>query len=32
MSDIDLMVISDSVTYGKVFGVLERVTKTLGRR
>jgi predicted nucleotidyltransferase len=30
-SDIDLMIISDSLTYGEVFGVLERVTKTLGR-
>lgn len=31
-SDIDLMIISDSLTYGEVFGVLERVTKTLGRQ
>jgi predicted nucleotidyltransferase len=30
-SDIDLMIISDSVTYGEVFGLLERVTKSLGR-
>ena len=30
--DIDLMIISDSLTYGEVFGVLERVTKTLGRQ
>ncbi len=30
-SDIDLMVISDSLTYGEVFGALERVSKTLGR-
>jgi predicted nucleotidyltransferase len=30
-SDIDLMIISDSLTYGEVFGVLERVTKTIGR-
>jgi hypothetical protein len=26
------MIISDSLTYGEVFGVLERVTKTLGRQ
>jgi predicted nucleotidyltransferase len=31
-SDVDLMIISDSITYGEVFGVLERVTKTLGRQ
>ena len=31
-SDIDLLIISDSLTYGDVFGVLERVTKTLGRQ
>lgn len=31
-SDIDLMIISDSLTHGEVFGVLERVTKTLGRQ
>jgi predicted nucleotidyltransferase len=31
-SDIDLMIVSDSLTYGEVFGVLERVTKTLGRQ
>ena len=31
-SDIDLMIISGSLTYGEVFGVLERVTKTLGRQ
>ena len=31
-SDIDLMIISDSLTYGEVFGVLERVSKTLGRQ
>jgi predicted nucleotidyltransferase len=30
-SDIDLMVISDSLTYGDVFGALERVARTLGR-
>ena len=31
-SDIDLMIISDSLTYGDVFGALERVTRTLGRK
>jgi predicted nucleotidyltransferase len=31
-SDIDLMVISDSLTYGEVFGAVERVTRTLGRQ
>ena len=31
-SDIDLMIMSDSLTYGEVFGVLERVTKALGRQ
>ena len=31
-SDIDLMVISDSLTYGEVFGALERVRRTLGRQ
>src|SRR5919198_6397670 len=31
-SDIDLMVISDSLTYGDVFGALERVTRSLGRK
>jgi predicted nucleotidyltransferase len=30
-SDIDLLVISDSLTYGEVFGALERVIKTLRR-
>ncbi len=30
-SDIDLMIISDSVTYGEVFGALEGVARTLGR-
>ncbi len=30
-SDIDLMVISDSLTYGEVFGALEPVGRTLGR-
>ena len=31
-SDIDLMVISESVTYADVFGVLEPVTRVLGRQ
>jgi predicted nucleotidyltransferase len=31
-SDIDLMVISDSLTYGDVFGALDRVTKSVGRQ
>lgn len=31
-SDIDLMVISDNLTYGEVFGALERVTRTVGRK
>jgi predicted nucleotidyltransferase len=30
-SDIDLMVISDGLTYGEVFGALERVAKDIGR-
>jgi predicted nucleotidyltransferase len=30
-SDIDLMVISDSLTYGEVFGALERAAKAVGR-
>jgi predicted nucleotidyltransferase len=30
-SDIDLMVVSDSLTYGDLFGVLERVARGLGR-
>lgn len=30
-SDIDLMVISDSLTYGEVFGALERAAKVVGR-
>jgi predicted nucleotidyltransferase len=30
-SDIDLMVISDSLTYGEVFGALERIAETIGR-
>ena len=31
-SDSDVMVISDSLTYGEVFGALERVTCTVGRK
>jgi len=31
-SEIDLMIISDSLTYGDVFGALEQVTRTLGRK
>jgi len=31
-SDIDLMIISDSLTYGEVFGALERVTHAVGRK
>ena len=31
-SDIDLMIVSDSLTYGDVFGALERVARTLGRQ
>ena len=31
-SDIDLMIISDSLTNGEVFGALERVTRTVGRK
>ena len=30
-SDIDVMIISDRLTYGEVFGALERVARTLGR-
>jgi predicted nucleotidyltransferase len=30
-SEIDLMIISDSLTYGEVFGALERVAKSVGR-
>jgi predicted nucleotidyltransferase len=30
-SDIDLMVVSDSLTYGEVFGALERSARSLGR-
>ena len=31
-SDIDLLIISDSLTYADVFGVLDRATKALGRQ
>ncbi len=31
-SDIDLMIISDSLTYGEVFAALERVAKNVGRQ
>lgn len=31
-SDIDLMIISDSLTYGDVFGALERVTRAVVRK
>jgi predicted nucleotidyltransferase len=31
-SDIDLMIISDSLTYGEVFGALERVTGRVARK
>ncbi len=31
-SDIDLMIISDSLTYGEVFGALERITRAVGRK
>jgi predicted nucleotidyltransferase len=30
-SDIDLMVVSDSLSYGDVFGALDRFSRTLGR-
>jgi predicted nucleotidyltransferase len=30
-SDIDVMIVSDTLTYGEVFGALERATRTLGR-
>ncbi len=30
-SDIDLMIISDTLTYGEVFGTIELVTRSLGR-
>ena len=31
-SDIDLMIISDGLTYGEVFGALESATRAVGRR
>ena len=31
-SDIDLMIISDTLAYGEVFGALERVTRTVGQK
>jgi predicted nucleotidyltransferase len=31
-SDIDLMIISDTLAYGEVFGALERVTRIVGRK
>lgn len=31
-SDIDVMIISDSLTYSEVFGALERVTRSVGRK
>ena len=31
-SDIDLMIISDNLSYGDVFGALEQVTRALGRK
>ena len=31
-SDIDLMVISDSLTYGEIFGALQRVSHAVGRK
>ena len=31
-SDIDLMVVSDSLTYSDVFGALDGVLRTLGRQ
>lgn len=31
-SDIDLMIISDSLTYGDVFGALDKVTRAVGRK
>lgn len=30
-SDIDLMVVSDNLTYGDVFGAVDKVSRTLGR-
>jgi predicted nucleotidyltransferase len=31
-SDIDLLVVSDSLTYGEVFGALEHIARTVGRQ
>jgi predicted nucleotidyltransferase len=31
-SDIDLIIISDSLTYGDVFGALDRVSRAVGRK
>jgi predicted nucleotidyltransferase len=31
-SDIDLMIISDSLTYDEIFGALERITRAVGRK
>src|SRR2546423_11077794 len=31
-SDIDLMIISDGLTYGDVFGALERIMRSVGRK
>jgi predicted nucleotidyltransferase len=31
-SDIDLMILSDSLTYGDVFAAVEQVTRTVGRK
>lgn len=31
-SDIDVMIISDTLSYGDVFGALDRVTRALGRK
>jgi predicted nucleotidyltransferase len=31
-SDIDLMIVSEKLTYGEVFGALERVTRAVGRK
>lgn len=31
-SDIDLMIVSDSLTYGDVFGALERVSRSVARK
>jgi len=31
-SDIDLMIVADNLTYGEVFGAVERTARTLGRQ